>query len=124
MKNILVIDDDHLVVKSLSRLLEVAGYIVKTAESGQEALAKISESKFDLIIADIRMPVMNGVETIQNIQQYLQNNDKNRIPVIFITGYTDSNVQDDAKKLNASDFIYKPFDKELFLRSIKQAIGS
>lgn len=121
-KNILVVDDNHLVVKSLSRLLESQGYIVDTAESGQEALMIISKKEFDLIILDIRMPDIDGVETAQNIKEFLKENNKTEIPIIFITGYADEKAFENAKKLNASDFIYKPFDKELFLKSISHAI--
>lgn len=63
-QKILVIDDDHLVVKTIGKLLEAEGYEVITSESGQEALTIIENDSLDLVISDIRMPGMNGVETI------------------------------------------------------------
>ena len=121
-KNILLVDDNHLVVKSLHKLLEGEGYIVATAESGQAALDIISHKTFDLIITDIRMPGINGVETVEKIKQLTK--DKKEIPIIFITGYTDSKAFEEAKKLKASDFIYKPFDKDQFLKSVAMIIGN
>ena len=123
-KNILVIDDDHLVVKSLARLLEREGYSVSGAESGQEALNLIENADFDLIISDVRMPEMNGIETTCNIKDILKEKNKEAIPVIFITGYTSETNYNRAQKLGPTDYIYKPFDKEKFLQSVRSALGS
>lgn len=121
-KNILVIDDDHLVVKSLARLLEKEGYDITCTESGHEALALLVSTNFDLIITDIKMPEMNGIELVSSIKDMLKFKKKKDIPIIFITGYSDEKSYTDAKKLNATNFIYKPFDKENFLQSIKNAL--
>lgn len=121
-KNILLIDDNHLVVKSLGRLLESEGYSVVAVESGREALKVIEKMNFDLIISDIRMPDINGVETICKIRESLKRRCKKQIPEIFITGYAEGQSHDKAKELNATDFIYKPFDKNEFLESIAKAI--
>ncbi len=122
-KNILIIDDDRLVVKSLAKLITSQGYNVAYAQSGKEALGFIEECDFDLIISDIRMPQMNGFETIRNIKSTQEKKNKPQTPVIFITGYSDSITPDEAKKLNTVDFIYKPFDKDSFLNSIRNIIG-
>jgi len=123
-KKILVIDDDHLVVKSLERLLLGEGYNVICAESGAEALDLIERTDFDLVISDIKMPGVNGIETAHNIKNVLKEKNKDAAPVIFITGYSDEKSYDEAKKMNAADFIYKPFDKDKFLQSIKNALRS
>jgi CheY-like chemotaxis protein len=123
-KKILVIDDDHLVVKSLARLLEQEGYSVSCAENSNQALDLIGHVDFDLIISDIRMPGMNGIETTNNIRDVLRLRNKETIPIIFITGYSDETSYNEAKKLNAADFIYKPFDKDKFLQSIKNTLRS
>jgi CheY-like chemotaxis protein len=122
-KKILVIDDDHLVAKSLSKLLETAGYNIESAESCNKALELIEQIDFNLIILDIKMPEVNGIKTAQNIRSSLQKKNKSLIPIIFITGYADESSYNDAKKLKAADFIYKPFDKEKFLQSIANALG-
>ncbi len=67
-KNILVIDDEELITKSLLKLLSKEGYNVTVARSGTEALENIKKIDFDLIISDVRMPEMDGIETIKEIR--------------------------------------------------------
>lgn len=123
-KNILLIDDDHLVTKSLSRLLEKEEYTVSCAESGAQALILIEQADFDLIISDVRMSEMNGIETVNNIKAILKKKNKEPIPIIFITGYSDKQSYNEAQQINPTDFIYKPFEKEKFLLSIRNALRS
>lgn len=121
-KKILVIDDDQLVARSLARLLENEGFTLSWADNGEKALEIISENEFDLIISDIRLPGMDGIEINSRIKNHLKEKNKKEIPVIFITGYSDEKSYNEAQNLNPSDFIYKPFDKEKFIGSIKSAI--
>lgn len=121
-KNILIIDDDRLVVKSLARLLETEGYLVGTAENAKEALVLVEQKNFDLIISDIRMPGINGIEMVSVLNNNLKNKQKDNIPVIFITGYTDEAKFNEAKNLGVADFLYKPFDKETFLQAVVNAL--
>jgi CheY-like chemotaxis protein len=123
-KKILVIDDDRLVVKSLSKLLEMQGYEVSIAQSGEEALKIVDKLDFDLIISDIRMPDMDGVEAMRRIGQFLRKAGRKEPSVIFITGYPNDSSTQEAKKLNVDDFIYKPFDKNKFLESVANSIKS
>ncbi|MBI5144796.1 MAG: response regulator [Candidatus Omnitrophica bacterium] len=121
-KNILVIDDNHLVVKSLGRLLELEGYNVVAVENGKEALGAVEKEDFNLVISDIRMAEIDGVETIRKIRESLKRREKKQIPEIFITGYTDGEEHAQAKKLNTTGFLYKPFDKDDFLKSVAEAV--
>lgn len=121
-KKILVIDDDHLVVKTIGKLLEAEGYTVVTSESGQEALSIMEKQDVDLVISDIRMPGMNGVETINVMNDHFKKVEKNPPPFIFITGYAEQKMNESAKDLKPSDFLYKPFNKDEFLNSIKLAM--
>lgn len=123
-KCILVVDDDRLVLKSLQRLLENEGYLISTAQNAQEALDLINQKGFDLIISDIRMPGANGIDLAHNARDISKNKMQGIIPIIFITGYSDENSYNEAKKIDASDFIYKPFDKDKFLQAIKTALGN
>lgn len=120
-KKVLLIDDDRLVVKSLKMLLEQAGYIVDTVESGQEALTLIEQSSFDLIISDIKMPEMNGVETARSIENHFAKIGKS-VPIIFITGYPGEKITEEAQELKPADFIYKPFDSKDFLNAVAVAV--
>lgn len=122
-KKILVIDDEELIIKSLSRLLEKSGYEVFVAKNGQDAIIMTEEEDFDLILADIRMPGMNGVDTIQSIYESLQNNNLKKIPIIFITGYADEKIKRKADILKPIAYIYKPFDMVEILDKIKKAVG-
>ena len=118
-KKILVIDDEELIVKSLRKLLEKNGFTVFVAKNGQDALAMIEEETFDLIIADIRMPGINGVETVGSI---LEKDSFKDIPVIFITGYADAEIRKKAEKLNPVGYIYKPFDIPELVDKVREAL--
>jgi len=121
-KDILVIDDEELIVKSLRKLLEKNGFTVLIAKNGQDALAMTEEENFDLIIADIRMPGMNGVETIRCINEAQKNSDNKEIPVIFITGYADEEIKRKAKALKPIAYIYKPFDIQELVNKVREIL--
>jgi len=122
-KNILVIDDEPLVTKSLGKLLRVSGYNAFIAASAQEALEKIKETTFDLIISDIRMPGTNGIEAISQIREYLKQDKKAQVPEIFITGYASEENYKQAIQLKVAEYIYKPFDMNELLDIIKRHLG-
>jgi len=122
-KKILVIDDEELITKSLLKLLDTEGYDVAVARNGSEALARVKESDFDLIVSDVRMPEMDGIETIRQIRAYLKTIDKKPIPEILITGYADKEKYETAMDLKVADYLYKPFDRENFLKAVKRNIG-
>jgi len=116
-KNILVIDDDRLVTHTLGNLLSKEGYSATTSDEGFKALDEIfSENKFDLIICDLRLPGIDGFETVKRIKKYLEGENKPDIPVIFITGYTD--LYEKARKLGK--VFLKPFDNDEFIKSVKE----
>jgi len=119
-KNILVIDDEGLVTKSLKKLLAKEGYNAVVAISGQEAIEKIKNSDFDLIICDVRMPYLDGIETIEKIRGVNKELGKKPIPEILITGYADENKYKSALKLGVADYIFKPFDIKQLLDTIKR----
>lgn len=119
-KKILVIDDEELIIKSLKKLLEKNGFTVFVAKSGQDALVMTEEEDFDLIVADIRMPQLDGIETIKKIRQLLKERKKKLAPEILITGYADENSYKNALELKVADYIYKPFDMRDLLEAIKK----
>ena len=119
-KNILVIDDEELVTESLKRLLKKEGYSVIIAASGKEAMEYVSKSDFDLIVSDVRMPEVDGVEIVKNIREYLKQNGKKTIPEILITGYSSEESLKQAQELKVADYIYKPFDIKQFLEVVKK----
>jgi len=121
-KSILIIDDDKLIAITLKRLLTREGYSVITALSGIRALALIQRYDFDLIMSDIKMPNMDGIETVKKIRKYLAENNKKPIPEIFITAYAKEDIYQKALELNASGYIQKPFDIKTLLQTTKKAI--
>ena len=119
-KKILVIDDEALVTESLKRLLKKAGYETEIASSGTKAMELIQKTNFDLIVSDIRMPDIDGVETVKKIREYLKQNGKPSVPEILITGYASKESLQEAERLQVADYIYKPFNIQDFLEVIKR----
>jgi len=122
-KKILVIDDEELITKSLLKLLSFEGYIVSVVRSGNDAIEKIKLIDFDLVISDVRMPELDGIETIKQIRACLKKSNKKPIPEILITGYADKDKYEAAIDLQISEYIYKPFERTEFLKAIKRVIG-
>ena|SRR3989338_7078921 len=122
-QNILIIDDEELITKSLIKLLRSQGYTASIAAGGTEALEKIKREDFDLIICDVRMPGMDGIETIKTIRAYLEKSDKKSIPEVLITGYADAEKYESAIDLEVADYLYKPFDNDEFLHIVRKTIG-
>ena len=102
---ILVVDDEEIVRDILFDTLSQAGYTVKTAKDGNDAIAQIGNKPFEIVITDIKMPGMDGIELLQRIQKI--NPD---ICVLIITGYSTVESAVNAMKLGAYDYICKPFE--------------
>lgn len=123
-KKILLIDDEALVTKSLSRILQKEGYEVRVCHNGQEAISQVQSDRPDLIICDIRMPDLNGVEFVKKIRDLLKNSSKKPVPEILITGYADEKTTKEAEALKVREYLYKPFDLRDFLACVKNVLGS
>ncbi len=122
-KEILLIDDDALILKTLNRLLSKQGYNIEVIKDSTEALEKALATDYDLIICDIRMPGLDGIELISQIKEGRNQADKTEIPIIFITGYASEDAPIDAIKLGVKDYILKPFDMDKLLESVKKVLG-
>lgn len=123
-KKILLVDDEGLVTKSLQKLLNKQGYDTMVAASGEEAIEQCSILDFDLIVSDIRMPNMDGIETIKKIRQLLYDSGRHLAREILITGYADEASYKKALELKVADYIYKPFDVDAFLNTIKKNLDA
>jgi DNA-binding response OmpR family regulator len=104
-KAILVVDDDPMSLKLLAVTLSKEGYRVITAESGRDALEQIELEKPGLVLLDIMMPGMNGIETLERIKAFDQN-----IPVAMVTALWDEGEAKRAFKTGAYEYITKPVD--------------
>ena len=121
-KNILVIEDEELMSSSLLWLLEKSGYNVTVANNGEEALLKVKNMNFNLIIVDVRMPCIDGIDTLSNIRDYFKKSGNKLVPEIIITGYADENSYKRAMDLGVADYIYKPFESTEILKAIRSHI--
>jgi len=121
-KRILIVDDEELIIRSLKKMLEKNEFEVFVAKNGQDALIMTENEKFDLIIADIRMPGMNGADTIQAIYESLEESKLKKIPTIFITGFADEEIKKRALALKPAAYIYKPFDINELVNKVKEVI--
>lgn len=111
--NILVVDDDEAILDLLEDVLTEEGYRVARASSGEEAIAKLKEEKPYLLLLDIKMPGMDGIEVLRRVRKI--NKD---IGVIMITAYSDIEAAKYAIELGVFDYIRKPFDLNYLKASI------
>jgi diguanylate cyclase (GGDEF)-like protein len=107
VKKILVVDDERVVRDTLERIIENFGYACKTATSGLDASKKIHEEPFDVIVADIVMPNMGGMELLRKVKE-----DHPDIDVLMMTGYGTEYTFTEVIKEGATDFITKPFPSD------------
>ena len=113
---ILVVDDDVLLRRSLAFNLEQSGFVANTAESAEDALAMIRIDKPDIILLDIGLPGMDGMEAIYEIQR------AHNIPVIFLTARRSGSDQITGLNAGADDYITKPFDFDVLLARVKAVL--
>lgn len=109
---ILIAEDDELILRTVEHKLVKEGHEVVLTRNGQEAIEKIEESDFDLVVTDIMMPFASGIEILSAIKRIGK-----KIPVIVLSSMGQEEVVVDAFDLGASDFMVKPFSpNELILR--------
>ncbi len=116
-ETILVVDDDPVILKSAERILKPYGYEVEIYTSPHDAVKRCSEKNFDLVLSDLRMPEIDGLELLKKI--------KSRSPsteVIIITGFGTVKTAVEALKYGAYDYIEKPFTPEHLLRTVSQCL--
>jgi DNA-binding NtrC family response regulator len=111
--SILIVDDDELILDSFSKLIRLKGYAVHRAVNGKKALEVIYKKKVDVIITDMKMPEMNGMELLKIVKKRYPD-----IDVIIITGYGDIDDAVETMKYGASDYILKPFSPDEIILKI------
>ena len=107
MANILVVDDDAVIRDLLKDILSMQGHASVMAESGQEALEKIRKTQFDLVILDRNMPLMSGIQVLNNLRS---NPATARLKVIMCTAAELVSEVDEAFEAGAIDYLLKPLD--------------
>lgn len=116
MPKILIVDDELIIRTTLREILEYENYEVEEAEDAKKALGMIEKQEFKVILSDVKMPGMNGIEFLEELQK--KGND---IPVIMITGHGDIDTAVESLKKGAFDFIQKPLDLNRLLISVRHA---
>ncbi len=117
MRTILVVDDEPNYLIVLSEILREEGFEVFTAESGIEGLPIVRDADLDLVISDMKMPGMDGIQFMENIKKI-----NRRLPVILVTAYAEVEKAVEAMRLGAFNYIAKPFSNEALLASVSKAM--
>ena len=117
--NVLVIDDEQIVLDSVSRILTDEGYQVDTAIRSREGLALALSRDYDLVLTDIRMPEIGGMRILRDIRR-----GKPTTPVIIITGYATVQSAVQAMQLGATNYIEKPFTPEVLINAVHAALAA
>jgi two-component system chemotaxis response regulator CheY len=117
MPHILAVDDSQTMRDAVKETLESAGYQVTVAENGLDGLEKFKQGKFDLIIADINMPVMDGITMIKEIRKI-----NTEVPIITLTTESEESKKQEGRNAGADGWIVKPFRPAQFLDIIKQIL--
>jgi len=117
MAKILIVDDEAAIRNTFREILEFEKYSVEESPDGLDALVKLKQNKFDVIIMDIKMPNMDGMEALERIQILSADT-----PVIMISGHADINTAVEAVKMGAFDFVSKPLDLNRMLITVRNAM--
>ena len=115
-QRVLVVDDDQAIRDSMTEFLDLSGFHTQMAASAEEALEIISRQPVDVIITDIMMEGMNGLQLTDRVKR------KHDIDVIVMTGYSDDYSYEEAVRIGASDFVFKPIRFEELLLRLKRVL--
>ncbi|MFO7558212.1 MAG: response regulator [Desulfobacterales bacterium] len=114
--HILVVDDEEIIRRLIQRALQISGYLYSSASSGEEALKILENKKVDVVITDITMPGMTGIELVRMVRERYDSD------VIIMTGYTADFAYEEAIEEGANDFIQKPINIKEFMIRLKRVL--
>lgn len=120
-KKILVVDDQATVRTIVSKTLEAAGYQIETADNGLDALMRIDRDPPALVITDIMMPELDGLEMVAGLRNRAETNG---LPIIIMTASDDPEHFARSLNLKARQFMSKPFSREDLLKKVQSVLGS
>lgn len=115
--SVLVVDDDPVVVKSCERILKTEGYKIDSAVNGQHAINILQNQDYDLVITDLKMPEVNGIDLIKWMK-----GSKHQAGIIIITGYPSQETIKDALELGIIDYVPKPFTPAVLVDVVHRAV--
>lgn len=114
--HVLVVDDEPLVLESVTLLLDSFGYNAVACDHPKEALRKLETGRFDMVLSDIKMPEMSGIKLLEEIRKF-----NPEVTVILMTAYAELNMAIDAIKNGAFDFLIKPFNAQYLKQCMERA---
>ncbi|HEX9161710.1 MAG TPA: sigma-54 dependent transcriptional regulator [Thermoanaerobaculia bacterium] len=114
---VLIVDDETAIREAIRMTLEYEGYKIDEARSGQEGIDKATKTDFDAILLDIKMPVLDGIEVLENLKQQ-----KVTSPVVMVSGHGDVHTAVECTKRGAFDFLEKPLNRDKLLLTVRNAV--
>ncbi len=114
--SILIVDDDASLCQTMSIVLKRNGYSVTTVKDGPEAIKRVSETDFDMIFMDIKMPLMNGVEAYRSIQKIRPQAEV----VVMMTAYSVEDLIQEALQVGAREILHKPLNMEKVIALVEE----
>ncbi|MBX3243899.1 MAG: sigma-54-dependent Fis family transcriptional regulator [Acidobacteria bacterium] len=117
MPNLLIVDDEQSYRQLLSLIFGDAGYNIKTASNGREALEILKAEPIDMIVSDVRMPDLDGIDMLRELRETMPD-----VGIVFMTAHASVEAAREAFKLGADDFIEKPFDVDELKLIVKKAL--
>lgn len=118
MAHVLVVDDDANICEVLREALSTFGHFVTVAHNGREGLQKLMEDVYQLVLLDLRMPVMNGFEMLQSVRETLRSD----VPVLVLTAYASLDSLFQCTELGISGYLPKPFHLEELEAKVRQVL--
>src|SRR5256714_11174218 len=114
---VLVVDDETAIREAIRMTLEYEGYRVDEARSGQDGIEKATKTPYDAILLDIKMPVLDGIEVLENLKEQ-----RVPTPVVMVSGHGDISTAVECTKRGALDFLEKPLNRDKLLLSVRNAV--
>ena len=119
MKKILICEDEQDIRDSLTRILGKIDYETLCAEDGKDAIDKTFSFKPDLILLDVRMPKIDGLETAREVRRF----DKS-VKIIFLTAFASEEIRKEASRYDISDYLVKPVPPEIIVKKIEETLAA
>jgi CheY-like chemotaxis protein len=118
-KRVLVVDDEDVVCRSYERVLTQAGFEVAKAHSGAEAIEKMRSTDYDVMLADLKMPGMDGLEVVEKLR-----GTNPKLSVVVITGFPSQDTLHEAARLGVTDYLTKPVAPDVLTQATMQALAA
>jgi len=120
-KKVLIVDDSPSVLAALKDILDELGFAVTSASNGEEAYTQVENTKFNMIITDLKMPIMDGIEFIERAKQL---SNCKFVPIVMLSSVDDEEKVASARKAGISTFIKKPINEGKFTAMLNIVLGS